>query len=51
MCDCASAPFCQFCKRTIHRCRETVVPYQGKDYHLDCWMKLRNVARRTGGEL
>lgn len=40
---------CQFCKERVQR--TSMVQYQGKVYHLSCYMKLGNVARATGGQL
>lgn len=51
MCGCAWQPLCQWCKRVLHSCREVVVPYAGKRYHLSCWHNLERVARQTGGRL
>ena len=51
MCACEMQPLCGFCVKPIHRCREVSIPYGAKEYHKDCWEKLRHVARRTGGSL
>lgn len=51
MCGCDREPLCQWCKKVVHGCRETVVPNGGKRYHVKCWMALRQMADRVGGYL
>lgn len=51
MCACEMQPLCQFCKAVVHQCREVTIHYGAKVYHRACWVKMRDVARRTGGQL
>lgn len=41
---------CQWCKAAFGR-SETVKPYGGKWYHIDCWLALEQMAKTLGKAL
>jgi hypothetical protein len=48
-CRCAWDPLCQWCRLVVHGCREPVVDYGAKRYHVVCWERLRKWAAQHGG--